>query len=129
MFLVSIRLTLGLTFVVVQPGACLERNQSVLAHPRQAVDFPAPDQDELVVRIVEQDRGQARHRLVDGNRREVTSFGQPDPLGSPAEQLEHGGKAIIGRLLESIEDRLPGVAGLSDFVAARLDEAPERFAE
>ncbi len=107
------RLTLGLTFAEVQPGARLERNQPVLAHPRQAVDFPASCKDELVVRIVEQDRGQACDGLVDGNRSEVTSFGQPDPLGGPAEQLEHGRKAIIGRLLESIEDRLPGVAGLS----------------
>lgn len=53
------RLTLGLTFAEVQPGAGLERNQPVLADPRQAVDFPASCKDELVVRVIEQDRGQA----------------------------------------------------------------------
>ena len=129
MFLGVDRLTLGLTFAEVEPRARLEWNQPVLAHPRQAVDFPASCKDELVVRIVEQYRGQARDGLVDGNRCEVTSFDQLDPLRGPAEQLEHDGKATIGRFLESIEDWLPGVAGLSNFIAARFDEAPEHFAE
>ena len=64
-----------------------------------------------------------------GNRREVGAFSELDPVRVPTEQLQHDWEARIGRLLEAIEDRLPGVAGLADFVAPRLDEAPEHCAE
>lgn len=107
----------------------LEWNQPVLANPRQSISFLATCEYEFVVSVIQQDSGKACRRLIDRDWREVTAFGERDSLRRLAGQLKHRGEALGSRRLKAIEHRIPGIAGLTVFVAARLDEAPEQFSE
>ncbi len=108
-----------------QPRDGLERNQAVLADPGQPIDFTAPSHDERVVGLVQQNGGQAGDGFVQWDRRQLTALRRLQSVGRSREQLDHHRVAIIGRLLEPIEDRFSGVAGLADFVATIFNEFPE----
>lgn len=113
----------------VQPRLGLEGNELFRADPGEAIHGATPLNNERVVRVVQQDGGKTRYCLVEGNGREVASFGSHQPVGRATEQLDHCRKACVGGLLEPIENGFSCFTGLLNFVATALDESPEGCSE
>lgn len=89
----------------------------------------ASSHDECVIRLVQQDGGQAGDGFVQRYRCESTAFGRLQSVGCSREQFDDRWVAVISGFLESIEDRFARIAGLANLVSASLDKFPEGLAK
>ena len=106
----------------------LERQQVLRTKIGQAVGVLSPGLDELIVVVVHEDGGQARHLFLHRDRRQVSAVGKVEHVWSPCEQLQHEWVISIRRLLKPIE--LPTAHRLLlQLISPGADEVPERLHE